>query len=403
MLSPRWFGTGDDLVVGKPTAQSSTCRQEPTGKVRSDDETNGYAMLPTEVELNPWWQVDLLDQYRIDEVRIFNDPAAPSRLRFFTLLLSLDGIEWRNAYVKKNNQDVGLDDGGWRIKLRSNFHARHIRLRLDGYDRLRFARLQAFGSVATGPVSSAGGLPPARSKPEVVNIDDLNVFLDRENYSDILIDALASGRYEQRERKMLISALSPGDRVVEVGTALGVVTMLAARIIGPENIVTFDGNPQMIEHARRNFDSNGLGRIHAQNAVLQNVKKWKGSDQKVDFFISRNFWASGLSLNASMVAVVSVPVRCFEQVIAEHNANVLICDIEGGEIELLMDADLAKIDTIMMEVHYSCGEVAANRLIRRLINSGFSIDLRASASCVVLLHRGFRLKKGQRRSRNLVA
>jgi LPS sulfotransferase NodH len=135
--------------------------------------------------------------------------------------------------------------------------------------------------------------------------------------------------------------------------------------------------------------------IRAETAILRNGKHWGGPGEEVEFFISRNFWASGLVRDSSTVASATVPTRCFEEVISDHRANVLICDIEGGEIELLMDADLSRIDTIMMEVHYDRGETAANRLVQKLVADGFSIDLRVSGECVVLLHRGLSLKIGK--------
>ena len=35
-----------------------------------------------------------------------------------------------------------------------------------------------------------------------------------------------------------------------------------------------------------------------------------------------------------------------------HRAKVLICDIEGGEVDLLMQSDLARIKKIIIETHY---------------------------------------------------
>lgn len=344
--------------------------------------------------MNPWWQVDLGDVFLVDRLVLHNDTAMPARLRFFTILFSLDGESWTPVFAKRDNRVFGAPGeppltirlGGGRLA------ARHVRLRLDGYDHLTFERLEVFGRAARKPVSSVGSGPVRKRLPATVEIAGLKIALDRDNYSDVMIKTLTLGSYEERERQILPHALAPGDRVLEVGGAIGVVTMLAARIVGAANVLTFDGNPRMVEDARRNFDLNGFHDIQVRNAILKNAASWKGPDETVDFFVSRNFWASGLTLRNSSVAKVQVPACSLEAVIAEHRANVLICDIEGGELELLPQADLSAIDTIMMEVHYFAGEEATNRMVRRLIASGFSIDLAVSGDGVILLHRGFRRK-----------
>jgi hypothetical protein len=85
---------------------------------------------------------------------------------------------------------------------------------------------------------------------------------------------------------------------------------------------------------------------------------------------------------------VRIPVFCLELEIAAHKANVLICDIEGGEVELLADADLTGIRLIIMETHYwAAGEAATDAMIRNLILQGFSFHLGVSGHHVSVLRR----------------
>jgi hypothetical protein len=52
----------------------------------------------------------------------------------------------------------------------------------------------------------------------------------------------------------------------------------------------------------------------------------------------------------------------------------LICDIEGGEIELLIGADLAGIRLIIMEVHnWAVGVRSTDAMLRWLIVNGFNV------------------------------
>jgi hypothetical protein len=116
-----------------------------------------------------------------------------------------------------------------------------------------------------------------------------------------------------------------------------------------------------------------------------------GREDVVDFFIDKAFWASRLNASPSdpsIINTVRIPVFCLEDEIDLHRANVLICDIEGGEIDLLTEADLNGIRLVIMETHYwSTGEAAADFMVNRLIMAGFSIHLGLSGHQVIALRR----------------
>jgi hypothetical protein len=103
------------------------------------------------------------------------------------------------------------------------------------------------------------------------------------------------------------------------------------------------------------------------------------------FLASRlNAWAA----DSNIVKTVEIPISCLEDTIADHGATVLICDIEGGEVELLGNADLSGIRLIILEAHYAeAGEAATDDLVRRLIGSGFSLDLDLSHTRYLVLRR----------------
>jgi hypothetical protein len=110
------------------------------------------------------------------------------------------------------------------------------------------------------------------------------------------------------------------------------------------------------------------------------------------FAVSRDFWASRLGATADdpdIVEVVDIPTASLEDAIAAHRATFLICDIEGGEVELLLRADLSSIETIIIETHYwAAGKRAISDLVRKLISEGFDIDLDLSAYHVTCFRRG---------------
>lgn len=73
--------------------------------------------------------------------------------------------------------------------------------------------------------------------------------------------------------------------------------------------------------------------------------------------------------------------------IKDHAANVIVCDIEGGEIDLLTHADLSTIDKIVMAIHYHINRFLTKKTIRKLIYTGFDINFDLSAYSIVTCER----------------
>jgi hypothetical protein len=111
----------------------------------------------------------------------------------------------------------------------------------------------------------------------------------------------------------------------------------------------------------------------------------------VPFYISKNFWASRLSIkesDADIVETVQVPVFCLEDEIRAHGTTTLICDLEGGEVSLLSHVDLSGIRLIVMKTNYGSADVAqTDTMMRRLIIAGFNLDLARTAHQIVALQR----------------
>lgn len=54
----------------------------------------------------------------------------------------------------------------------------------------------------------------------------------------------------------------PKSKVLDLGSGYGVVGILAARIIGPEQVFMLDNDPVAVEFARRNAVHNGVPAVH---------------------------------------------------------------------------------------------------------------------------------------------
>lgn len=228
---------------------------------------------------------------------------------------------------------------------------------------------------------------PLADDDETVELSGVRVRLRRNAYSPKIVAALVAGTYESGERHVLPHLLAPGDRVIEVGGAIGCVTMVAAKIVGADNVRSYEANPALVEDAKVNFKTNDL-RIDVRNSVLKNRVCWAGAGTSVAFHVNADYWASSLVAIPGTIETIAVPTVCFEHEAREFGANALVCDIEGGETELLELADLTGFDKILMEVHYWSGREAINRMVRKLIFDGFSINFDISFGSIVSMHRG---------------
>src|SRR5271166_3139535 len=262
---------------------------------------------------------------------------------------------------------------------------------------LHFDEFRAFGK-ALDPEAHArlvqanaerDGIPPGRTG-HWAQIDQFEVLFDSVNYDPDIQYALAIGDYESPERKVVKRIIEPHDRIIEAGTAIGLVAMTGASIVGAEAVLTFDANPAIAADARTNFRRNGLDGIQSRVGVLRNERRMMGGEASVDFFVCKKFWMSRLDAasDPDVIRVEKVPVFCLEAEIRNHAANVLICDIEGGEYDLLYEAELASINKILIETHYwAAGKRRIDKLMRLLILEGFSLDLDHSCGHISLLTR----------------
>ena len=388
-----------NLALGKPAAQSSTSQwsvdPDPSKDARAGNNgrTNSGRFFHTSSENRPWWQVDLGADYLVENVRIYNRRRYQERLKHFSILSSSDGRTWNVAHTKDSGEvfdQISVDISGECL-------ARYVRIRLDGVGCLHFQECKVFGRSPDPETRSRLLQREADLKEDlqgrqghVSELRGLSVFVDEIQYGDRICTSIDEGFYEKRESGLVDAYVQPGDRVLEVGTAIGVVTMTAARIVGARNVSTFDANPDIVADAKRNFARNGMAQINAQVGVLTNRKRYRPG-QHAKFYVAEAFWASRLNASptgAGIVKTVEIPVFCLEEELERSKANVMIVDIEGGEADLLSEADLGQVRMIIMETHYwSVGERRIDAMIGSLIRAGFSMDLVASRDQVVVLRK----------------
>jgi hypothetical protein len=139
----------DDLAFCKPAVSSSVCRWSRFPDPERDAcGANGEPRhtFHTDKEVNPWWKVDLLQEYLIEEVAIVNRNIEPQRFSTFRIETSSDGSLWTAKYQQTEPCDVSSDlERPWRVWLADPSPARYVRIVLLGMGPLHLQRVQIFG------------------------------------------------------------------------------------------------------------------------------------------------------------------------------------------------------------------------------------------------------------------
>lgn len=201
--------------------------------------------------------------------------------------------------------------------------------------------------------------------------------------SPTIWNAIQAGNYEAKEASSIVRVLRPGDRIIELGSGLGIITCIMARI--PDVLIwSFDANPHLISLARRVASRNNV-----KNAIFKHQLLSSGPSGDYIFFIRKDFWMSSL-LEEQGPYEYEIKIRShnIDDFIEKHSANVLVMDIEGAELELLSSAKLNGVDRVFLEVHdHLYGLNGIRHIFSSMDRLGFSYDPRGSVGPCVLFTR----------------
>lgn len=180
---------------------------------------------------------------------------------------------------------------------------------------------------------------------QTVTLDGVTVRAGKGMVSNSVRNELYKGLYERHERAILRAVLKPGDRVLEIGCGIGLISLICARICGAENVHSFEANAAMEPVIRANYARNGLAPKLTMAAVTSD-----GRD--LTFYRQANVLSSSIfdrNLGGEPVTVGSVAIG---PLCRDLRPDVLVMDVEGAEDELLPALpDEALPRSIVVEMH----------------------------------------------------
>jgi FkbM family methyltransferase len=199
---------------------------------------------------------------------------------------------------------------------------------------------------------------------KTVTIDGITVSTEPNGISKRVREGLFKETYEEPERTLIREALSPNDRVLEIGGGIGFVSLLCAKICGPQNVLTYEPNPAMAPTIQRNYSLNNLTPTLRSKAIT-------AAGREVTFFLDNNIVSSSLHARGGARAQ-TLPADPLDEVIAEWKPTAIVMDIEGAETTVLPGSALNGVNKIILELHpHIVGAEAITALKSHLQKIGF--------------------------------
>jgi FkbM family methyltransferase len=215
---------------------------------------------------------------------------------------------------------------------------------------------------------------------ELLSIHGIEVPLAPNEVSPVIWQALTNGSYEAKEARSIFKAIRPGDRVLELGSGIGIITSIIAKI-EDVRVWAFEANPSTAVLAQRVIEANRLDNVIFSQGLLT-----CGEPHTRRFFVRRDLWMSSMDKNQGPYeSEIELATADIDMFITRHRINALVMDIEGAERDLLQNAELPGIERIFLELHdHLYGLSGIRDITHALALKGYAYDPRGSQGPCVL-------------------
>jgi FkbM family methyltransferase len=213
----------------------------------------------------------------------------------------------------------------------------------------------------------------------------LTLYLPEAALKGNLERALSSGRYENHEADALLLHLCPEDRFLDLGAGIGFICALVAGVLGEASVMGVEAGPETVRLARRNLAANGFQGVK----VLKGAVVAAGAGE-VEFGQRPAFWASALKGPEGWpenAEVIRVPARPIAGLLAKFHPTVICCDIEGAELEVLVEP-LPGVRLVVVETHPQIyGPEGVEQIRAALVAQGFEVEPRGAKKDTLVFRR----------------
>ncbi len=174
------------------------------------------------------------------------------------------------------------------------------------------------------------------------NVHGFKLHIDPTTDTGVEHSLYYEGTYEPGTLKIIEHLLEPGDHFMDVGANIGLMSIFAARLVGPEGKVTaFEPHPKTRQILLKNIVLNGLER------TVEVMPYALGSESRSALLYddpSKNRGAASLMETGSAAAVYEVQTMSLDNFLKKPSGvnfplpSLIKIDVEGLEIEVLKGA-----------------------------------------------------------------
>lgn len=205
------------------------------------------------------------------------------------------------------------------------------------------------------------------TKKRFVTLDGVKVSARAEALPKHIQSLLYKKIYEDAERALVRQSVRSGSKVLEIGAGIGVIGLLAARLAGHGNVVSYEANPDLRLLINENHELNKVSPELRMRAVTVD-------GNPVVFHKSNNIISSSLHERDETHSVTTVESDALVDVLEELRPNIIVMDVEGAEIDLLVDLALTGVEALLVELHpHIVGQEKIDALLASLETRGFVV------------------------------
>lgn len=260
------------------------------------------------------------------------------------------GRQWLTHFIGSRKDPVNSDFRLWHFRQVSTgwkFGRSNVETELTHNPELADTMNRAFVNYQGHAQTSDMSLRAKVDYDEVIVTNGIKVPFVSKIITPSIEKPMRNSRYLDGECKALRELLQPGDRVLECGAGVGLLSTIAAISDGVDSVTAVEANPKLIPVIEETHRLNGVQDVNLIYGVVS-----PQTTEPLDFYLRKDFRASSIEPDSHpYVSVVQVPSLGITDLIKDQDPTVIAIDIEGGELGLLDHADLSNVRLLIIEFH----------------------------------------------------
>lgn len=219
---------------------------------------------------------------------------------------------------------------------------------------------------------------------ETLNLHGVKIPFIKEVITPRIERQMRIGNYEIGECQAAEKFVQSGDRVLDLGGGIGLVSSIVGKIDGVEKVVSFEAHPGLLDVIHETHKINGITNTELRHGLVA-----QEDGDGANFYLRNDFWGSSMEPDSRpYLSIASVPSFRLDRLVKEIKPNVVISDIEGAELDLVEASDFDGVRTIIIELHPRVyGRQGQDKILKALTDRGFVVDQDHLAGSVWVLHR----------------